>query len=812
MAASKFNARYLILAFLPIFVTSVLGRTYTLDLRADLPAVQRGHLDLGGKGPNGGMIEANSLYLEQNGHPFIPVIGEFHFSRYPRAEWEEQLRKMKAGGINTVATYVFWNMHERSPDQFDWAGDLDLRYFTELTQKVGLQMVLRVGPFDHGEIRNGGLPDWLYGQPYEVRSNDEGYLARVEILYSAISQQIKGLLYKDGGPIIAIQLENEFQHSAAPWEIRYAGSPKEFTVATRDVAVTHNGVSESAVNNQNSKYGSDHMVNLKRIAKKYGLDTPLYTATGWGNAAIVSKGSLPVSGAYPYPFWTPKPSPSTLYLFKDIRRNPDYSPVSFDPELYPSLQAELGAGMSLTYSRRAYVPEASVEPLIVRVLGSGSNGVGYYMYQGGATPCIDKFYNEDASGLPKINYDYQAPLGQYGRAKDHYFSLRLLHLFLASYGEKLAPLGTLLPPTNATISPDDTSTLRFAARAAKGSGFIFLSNYQDHIETQNISDVVLKLQTPSGELSIPSQGSLTLRQDASAILPVNIDVGDALLKFATVQPLSILRAGKAPARYVFFSVEGFAPELVFAGGSVSQMDHCQMTLENGRTIVRAEKDVVFSFEIDGTPVLVVPRRLALQAVELGDGRLLFANATVILEGHSATFLKSGGTQVDVLIYPASLRNLRVKGARQTVVESPSPSLSASRIDFTPVEYTATWRRITAKRYAVKIDEPLGSLHDVFMRVNYIGDTGMAFVGQRMIDDHFYSGRPWEIGLKRFLKTIQGKEIVFVFQSMKRDATYWDDIPKEFQPKFPAGAAEYLEVKGVDFIPEYSAEMDLNSDQ
>jgi hypothetical protein len=805
----KFAPRELLCLLLPIAMTPVFARTYSLDLNVDLPVVQRGQLDLGGTGPNGQSVEVNSLYIEENGRPFMPVVGEFHYSRVPNAEWEEELRKMKAGGINTVATYVFWNLHERTPDHFDWSGDLDLRRFVELTRKVGLQMVLRVGPFDHGEIRNGGLPDWIYGQPYEVRSNDAGYLARVEKLYSAISDQVKGLLYKEGGPIVAIQLENEFQHSAAPWEIRYAGSPKEFTVASRDVAVTHNGVSVSAVANQNSGYGSDHMVNLKRIAKKYGLDAPLYTATGWGNAAIVAKGSLPVTAAYPYPFWTPKPEPSPLYLFKEIKLHPDYAPVSFDPALYPSLPAELGAGMSLTYSRRAYVPEESVEPLIIRVLGSGSNGIGYYMYHGGATPQFDKFYNEDASGLPKINYDYQAPLGQYGRAKAHYFSLRLLHLFLASYGEQLAPLGTVLPATNAEISPSDTSTLRYAARAAKGSGFIFLNNYQDHVAMQDLSDLVLKLKSSDGEISIPSEGSFTLKRDVSAILPVNIKLGANTLRSATVQPLSILRSAGV-SRFIFFSIDGFPPELVFDKGHVTNQENCHVESSNGAVVVRGETGRVFSFELDGAPVLVVPRKLALQAVDLGDGRMMFADATVTLNESRATILMSGGTQVDVLLYPASKRELRVTGAKETRLDSPSPVISATRLQFMPVTYTATWRQITPRRYGLKITAPLGSLHDVFMRVNYIGDTGMAFFDGRMIDDHFYSGRPWEIGLKRFLPEVEGKEIVFVLQSLKRDATYWNDIPESFRPTFAPGENEYLDVRGVDFIPEYSAEIDLST--
>ena len=113
------------------------------------------------------------------------------------------------------------------------------------------------------------------------------------------------------------------------------------------------------------------MTALKRIARAHGLDVPLYTATGWGNAAIVPRGSVPVTAGYAYPFWAPV-APSPLYLFKDLRRQPDYAPVSYDPALYPSLPAELGPGIMPTYTRRARVPPESVAPLIVRVLGSGS--------------------------------------------------------------------------------------------------------------------------------------------------------------------------------------------------------------------------------------------------------------------------------------------------------------------------------------------------------------------------------------------------------------------------------------------------------
>src|SRR5690606_28956544 len=246
------------------------------------------------------------------------------------------------------------------------------RGFVSLCAKLDLWTIVRIGPFCHGEIRNGGLPDWLYGQPFEIRSNDPGYLTYVERHYAHIARELEGLLFRDGGPVIGVQLENEYQHSAAPWEFGYPGSIKEPTVAERDRAVTHEQVASSLEANPHAEEGRRHMALLKRIAKACGLDVPIYTATSWGNAAVVEDGCIPVAAGYPYPFWSP-PAPSPLYTYRDLHVQPDYPPVSYDPTRYPLLSAELGPGIAVTFSRRPVVPPASVSPMIVRMLGSGSN-------------------------------------------------------------------------------------------------------------------------------------------------------------------------------------------------------------------------------------------------------------------------------------------------------------------------------------------------------------------------------------------------------------------------------------------------------
>ena len=191
-------------------------QVYELDMPVKEKTIYSGHLKLGGSNPSGERIEVNSYYMSVGGKPVIPVMGEFHYSRYPECQWEEEILKMKAGGVTVIPTYVFWSIHEEKEGVFNWEGNRNLRKFLSLCQKHNMWTVVRIGPFCHGEIRNGGLPDWLFARPLEIRSNDANYLKYVKRLYEEIGRQLEGLYYKDGGTIIGTQIENEHQHSAAP--------------------------------------------------------------------------------------------------------------------------------------------------------------------------------------------------------------------------------------------------------------------------------------------------------------------------------------------------------------------------------------------------------------------------------------------------------------------------------------------------------------------------------------------------------------------------------------------------------------------
>jgi len=144
---------------------------------------------MGAASPDGHRLSANSRYLTKDGKPWFPIVGEFHYSRYPDAEWEQEILKMKADGIQIISTYVFWIHHEEIEGQFDWSGQRNLRRFVELCAKHGMPVWIRIGPWAHGEVRNGGLPDWILLKTV-TRENDPTYLKYVTRFLGAIGEQV----------------------------------------------------------------------------------------------------------------------------------------------------------------------------------------------------------------------------------------------------------------------------------------------------------------------------------------------------------------------------------------------------------------------------------------------------------------------------------------------------------------------------------------------------------------------------------------------------------------------------------------------
>ncbi|XP_023559598.1 beta-galactosidase-1-like protein 2 isoform X2 [Octodon degus] len=137
--------------------------------------------------------------------------GSIHYFRVPRAYWRDRLLKMKACGLNTLTTYVPWNLHEPERGKFDFSGNLDLEAFVLLAAEIGLWVILRPGPYICAEIDLGGLPSWLLQDPgMKLRTTYQGFTEAVDLYFDHLMSRVVPLQYKRGGPIIAVQVENEY--------------------------------------------------------------------------------------------------------------------------------------------------------------------------------------------------------------------------------------------------------------------------------------------------------------------------------------------------------------------------------------------------------------------------------------------------------------------------------------------------------------------------------------------------------------------------------------------------------------------------
>jgi len=146
-----------------------------------------------------------------DGKPLQIISGELHYERIPREYWRDRLKKARAMGLNTVSTYVFWNVHEPRPGVYDFSGMNDVAAFVRMAQEEGLYVILRPGPYSCAEWDLGGFPAWLLADPEIVlRSSDEKFLAPAERWLQRLGRELAPLQITRGGPIIAVQVENEY--------------------------------------------------------------------------------------------------------------------------------------------------------------------------------------------------------------------------------------------------------------------------------------------------------------------------------------------------------------------------------------------------------------------------------------------------------------------------------------------------------------------------------------------------------------------------------------------------------------------------
>lgn len=785
------------------------------------PAVQTGHLKMGtAVSPRGETLEVNSRYLTRNGKPWFPVMGEFHYTRYPRAYWEEELRKIKAAGVQIVASYVFWNHHEERAGEFNWRDDRDLRAFVDLCGRLGLYAVVRLGPWAHGEARYGGTPDWVVTM-MPTRRNDPTYMHHVERFWRQVGHQLQGRLWKDGGPIIGVQLENEYN---------LAGEGR----------------------------GPEHILTLKKLAMEIGFDVPYYNVTGWDGALYPVGEVLPVFAGYPDDPWDRSAStlpPKEVYAFRfDSRVAGNVGALTAavrqgtwveDVDKTPFLGAEFGGGVPAMYRRRPLITADDIGAMLPVQLGSGVNLYGYYMFHGGRNPQGHTTLEESTmiggyNDTPIVSYDFQAPLGQYGTQHESLGRIRRVHYFLDAFGSSLAPM-QVHAPARLPASPSDLGTLRFSARSKGDSGFLFASNYVRQYPMPARKEVQFSVRLPSGALVFPRQ-PIDIPSGAYFIWPINLALSGATLRYATAQPVTVLEDDGIPL-YVFFAQPGIPVEFAFDEASVSKVSGASVKREKGMLVAEAirpgtsEALRVVDSAGKTTRIMVLSeaqsrrfwmtdlagRRRAI----LTSGQLFSSDAGLIVRN-----LEEPTFRIGVLPALAQLPtgNLRVRRGRdgglfQTFEARTEPKQVAVKIEHTRAADTAAKIMVGGTANAALQPAPeqfgrsaawtvsvapnaLDGVSDAYLDIDYRGDVGRLFAGTTLIDDNYFNGSTWRIGLKRFHDQI-GKPLTLTVLPLR------DDAPIYIENRTlgsSTSSGQIAEVIGARVVPEYELRLDVTDEQ
>ena len=721
--------------------------------------VERDFLTLGdgGVGPSG-TLAVNSRCIERDGRPWLPVMGEFHYSRCPADEWADELRRMRAGGIDIVATYVFWNHHEAEQGRYDWTGRRDLRRFVELVHEAGLLFHLRPGPWVHAEARNGGLPDWLQalGDAGEIalRSNDARYLAHVERFFGEIGRQLAGKLWRDGGPLVGAQLENEYD-------------------------------------GRGPARGAEHIAELKRLALQAGLRVPLWTVTGWPTLDIPPREVLPVSGAYPDGFWGgatgPQP-PSGVFAFNTGRSIGEMGNVGgtppegrIDAAHYPFFLAEAGGGMHVSYHRRPVVTTDDVAACALVQVGSGANLYGYYMYHGGTNPgrgLQETQATRYPNDVAELGYDFRAPQGQYGQLRASYGRLRTLHSFLAAFGDELALTHTTVGDST---DPADMTRLRVAARTSAGSGFVFVNNHCRHHALPAFEGVQLTLALSDGRSQAVPTMPVTVSSGSYFIWPLNQRIGAARLRHATVQPLTRWVEGSSTT-WVAFVLPGIPAELCFDAASVRDLPSSEGTnieSQEGMLTLRLAPDCALPLVVDVADADGTAHRVVLLSQSQADAcsrqhlagreRLVLCGEPLHVDGDTVVMLAGERAELDVWpvddlavdngfahLAQADARDaslpvrVRVERDAQTPPvprDGPVVAWRARAVPLAPDE--SAYEQGMKVRIEPGAPCPPGAR--VLLALDYLGDAARLLADGVLVDDQFADGEPWIIGLHRFVR-------------------------------------------------------------
>lgn len=348
-----------------------------------------------------------------DGKPFVVKAAELHYPRIPRPYWDRRIKMVKALGMNTVCLYTFWNTHEPRPGEFDFSGQNDLREFIKLCQENGLYVILRPGPYVCAEWEMGGLPWWLLkDKDIALREDDPRFLEKVENFEKKVAEQVADLTIDKGGPVIMVQVENEYGSY---------GKNKKYVSAIRDML--------------REEYGPDVTLFQCDWSSNFldnGLDDLVWTLN-FGTGADVEREFEPL-----------------------LKVRPD-APLMCS-EYWSGWFDKWGAGHE---TRPAEAMVKGIDDML-------SRGISFslYMTHGGTNWGHWAGANSPGFAPDVTSYDYDAPINEQGAPTEKYYLLRDVMRKYAGTDSlppipAIIPTGTVAPFTVTRIAPLDSMQLTY---------------------------------------------------------------------------------------------------------------------------------------------------------------------------------------------------------------------------------------------------------------------------------------------------------------------------------------------------------------
>lgn len=319
----------------------------------------------------GGTFTVGDKTFLLNGKPFVVKAAELHYPRIPRPYWEHRIKMCKALGMNTVCLYVFWNIHEQQEGKFDFTGNNDVAEFCRLAQRNGLYVIVRPGPYVCAEWEMGGLPWWLLKKKdIRLREPDPYFMERVKLFERKVGEQLASLTIQNGGPIIMVQVENEYGSY---------GENKAYVSAIRDI-VRQSGFDKVTL------FQCDWASNFE----KNGLDDLVWTMN-FGTGADIDQ---------------------------QFRRLGELRPNA------PQICSEFWSGWFDKWGARHETRPAKA--MVEGIDEMLSKGISFSLYMTHGGTSFGHWAGANSPGFaPDVtSYDYDAPINEYGQATPKYWELR----------------------------------------------------------------------------------------------------------------------------------------------------------------------------------------------------------------------------------------------------------------------------------------------------------------------------------------------------------------------------------------------------